>query len=44
MDLVHLLIGAVEGAASVAVVRFVLKTRPEAVFAGPGGRMEAASA
>ena len=44
MDLVHLLIGAVEGAASVAVVRFVLKTRPEAVFAGAGSRMEATSA
>jgi len=44
MDFVHLLIGAVEGAASVAVVRFVLKARPEAVFEGVGGRMEASSA
>jgi len=41
MDTVHLAIGVVEGAASVAVVRFVLSTRPDAVFAGP---VEAASA
>jgi len=44
MDVVHLLIGAVEGAASVAVVRFVLRTRPDAVFAGLPGGMEALSA
>lgn len=44
MDLVHLVIGVVEGAASVAVVRFVLKARPEAVFEDAGGRMEVAAA
>jgi len=43
MDLVHLVIGAAEGAASVAVVRFVLKTRPEAVFEGAGAPVEMAS-
>jgi cobalt/nickel transport system permease protein len=32
MDAVHLVIGLVEGAVSVAVVRFVLRTRREAVF------------
>jgi len=44
MDVVHLLIGVVEGAVSVAVVRFVVKTRPESVFDLAPGRAEAASA
>jgi len=34
MDFVHLFIGIVEGLASVAVIRFVVATRREAVFAG----------
>jgi len=45
MDGVHLLIGLVEGAASAAVVQFVLRVRPEAVFeAMPAAGKEVAPA
>jgi len=44
MDVIHLGIGAVEGAVTVAVVKFVLATRREAILspAGPAGEKELA--
>ncbi|MBL7139396.1 MAG: energy-coupling factor ABC transporter permease [Planctomycetes bacterium] len=44
MDLVHLVIGVVEGAASVAVARYVLKVRRDAVFGEPLAQREGAAA
>ena len=44
MDSIHLLIGIVEGAASVAVVRYVLRVRRDAVFAEPLVQQERAAA
>jgi len=44
MDGVHLLIGVVEGAASVAVARYVLRVRRDAVFAEMDAQRERAAA
>jgi len=44
MDAVHLVIGVVEGAASVAVARYVLRVRRDAVFVEPVARHERATA
>ena len=43
MDFIHLFIGLVEGAVSVAVVRFVLATRREAAFGSPSLAAEEAT-